>query len=96
VRAWERVRVGQLCGRCGAALEVGDPILVITLVRGTRRPRQFIRCAGCEGPAPPDLPLLIETPRGATGPPLVYPAGWPYGGDDWRARASGREPGEDG
>jgi hypothetical protein len=97
MRAWARARVGRLCGGCGAPLEVGDPILVITIARGTRPPRHFIRCAACEGPAPPDLPAVVATAPGATGPPLIYPPGWPYGGADWRARASGaREPGEDG
>jgi len=78
----------------------GDPVLVLVLeaVKGARREK--VRCARCEGPAPPDLPPLIErrepdpartfTRVGALRLPLGAPPA------DWKTRAAEREPGEEG
>ena len=83
------------CGRCEhRLLEVGDPILVITF-----RHFKFVRCGQCEGPAPPDLPALIErvpiTPTVLLRPARTLIKLLPF---DWKARAGGdpREPGQDG
>ena len=100
MQTWERARVGSHCGGCGRDVEVGDPILVFVIARGNRPARRFLRCAACDGPAPPDLPALVErinaiTPRPMTRFPPVLPLGSPLA--DYRARQSGeREPGEEG
>ena len=98
MRIWERLRAGTLCGACGRALEVGDPVLVFVIERGTRPPIRRMRCDQCEGPAPPDLPALIQLTNAITPTPLtrfapVLPLGVPLA--DFRARQSGeREPEE--
>lgn len=56
-RRWERVTYREKCGRCGALLKAGDPMLLIAFV-GMKR--ALIRCEQCEGPAPPDLPERPE------------------------------------
>src|SRR5262252_2298249 len=57
-RTWQRAGIGTLCGRCGATIAKGDPVLRIVMVRGGHTLR-FVRCAKCDGPAPPDLPPLV-------------------------------------
>jgi len=99
MRTWERVAVATLCGGCGAGLDVGDPVLVMTRERGTAKPLRFVRCAGCAGPAPPDLPALIVKDNTITTRPKRFapllPLGTPLA--DFKAMAAGdREPGEDG
>jgi hypothetical protein len=101
VIAWERTQVARLCGRCNRTLIPGDPILVVTIARGSATPIRRVRCDLCEGPAPPDLPALVESDH-------VAPLAWlkrlqpqlPLGSAlaDWRARQAGdaREPGEEG
>jgi hypothetical protein len=45
------------CGYCKQReIPKGDPVLFITIGAG----RQMRRCVDCSGPAPPDLPPLIE------------------------------------
>jgi hypothetical protein len=100
MRAWERVGVpSTLCGRCGRELLKGESVLVITRPRGTAKPLRFVRCDRCEGPAPPDLPPLVERDNRITPTPMArlrptLPLGMTLA--DYRARQSGeREPGED-
>jgi hypothetical protein len=64
MRTWTRAPRVRRCGRCGTDVAVGAPYLSIRLA-GTGR--ELVRCATCEGPAPPDLPALIE-PRSAHEP----------------------------
>jgi hypothetical protein len=46
------------CGFCKTrAIQKGDPILLVTV--GTMK-RQMRRCVDCSGPAPPDLPALVQ------------------------------------
>ena len=59
MRTWTRARRICECGLCGQALAVGDPIVEYVTDRWTKL-LTFIRCASCEGGAPPDLPLVIE------------------------------------
>jgi hypothetical protein len=100
VIAWERTRVARLCGRCNRALIPGDPILVVTIAHGSATPIRRVRCELCEGPAPPDLPALVErapvTPAAFVRLQPRLPLGTALA--DWRARQAGeaREPGEDG
>jgi hypothetical protein len=101
MRTWKRVIVATLCGGCNRHLSKGEPVLEIEITYGARaRTVRRVRCDRCEGPAPPDLPVLIEktnaiTPRPMTRFHPTLPLGTPLA--DWRARASGdREPGEEG
>lgn len=99
MRTWRRVAVATLCGGCNRILAKGDPVLAIEFVFQGRTTRR-VRCDRCEGPAPPDLPLLVERSNAITPTPMqrihpVLPLGTPLA--DWRSRASGdREPGEEG
>jgi hypothetical protein len=57
--AWTRAGRNVLCGRCGAHVNEGRPIQVITIA--AIKNREFVRCEGCaDGLAPPDLPSRIE------------------------------------
>lgn len=57
---WRRVVTDTLCGYCGHSIPKGDPARY-TKIGDIRRER--VRCADCVGPAPPDLPPLIERSR---------------------------------
>lgn len=58
MRRWDRAPRELLCGNCkNRHIAQGDPVLYVSLP-GMRRELQ--RCVDCEGPAPPDLPPLIE------------------------------------
>ena len=100
MRTWARVVVpSTLCGGCNHELHRGDPVLLIEVAyRGGQR-LVLWRCDRCEGPAPPDLPALVERTNAIAPSPLkkfhpVLPLGTPLA--DFRARQSGeREPGED-
>jgi hypothetical protein len=89
-RTWRRAAMSMKCGRCGAAIVQAEPVLMITIDRVAR---SVVRCVACEGPAPELPPLVAPTPT----PPVpgfvpvrqLLPL-------DWRARAAGREPKEDG
>jgi hypothetical protein len=99
-RVWHRAPVPTLCGGCNALIDKGTPLLRITMARGGRVLR-FVRCAACEGPAPPDLPALVE--RAPIAPSALHrvstllPLG-PKRIADWKMRAAERErePGEEG
>jgi len=85
-----------LCGRCGATIAKGDPVLRIVMVRGGHTLR-FVRCAKCDGPAPPDLPPLVV--RSTTiAPSALHRVGTLLPFVDWKTRAAERErePGEEG
>jgi hypothetical protein len=101
MRTWTRVIVpATLCGGCNRQLLKGDPVLMIDLAFLGGKMIRVWRCDRCDGPAPPDLPALVEqnsaiTPRPMTRLAPVLPFGTPLA--DWRARQSGeREPGEEG
>ncbi|HEV8502501.1 MAG TPA: hypothetical protein VGR63_13050 [Casimicrobiaceae bacterium] len=100
MRTWARAIVPMLCGGCNRQLAKGDPVLLIDITYRAGRSIRRSRCDRCEGPAPPDLPALIERSNAITPTPLkkmaaVLPFGRPLA--DWRARQSGeREPGEEG
>jgi hypothetical protein len=93
---WARVPPGATvyCGGCGEPIAEGAPVYHIVVAHVTR---PLVRCEGCEGAAPPDLPpLVVAAPAPAPRRPL--PAFTPVAAIaafDWRARAAGREPGED-
>lgn len=101
MRTWARVVVpSTLCGGCNHELHTGDPVLMIDIAFLGGKMIHLWRCERCEGPAPPDLPALVErdtriTPRPMTKFHPTLPLGTPLA--DWRARQSGeREPGEEG
>ena len=50
---WDRAARVVFCGRCRHQIEIGNPVLLIS-VDGLRR--SLRRCVECAGPAPPDLP----------------------------------------
>ena len=56
-RQWRKLQADERCGQCGAELPRGTSVMIITLPN-VKRPR--IRCEDCAGPAPPDLPAVIE------------------------------------
>ena len=100
MRTWRRVTIPTLCGGCNRELHRGEPILEIEFVFLGGKPIHCWRCDHCDGPAPADLPLIVERAHVITPTRLVHvvptlPLGTSLA--DWRARASGeREPGEDG
>lgn len=58
MRHWARASRSFFCGFCqGREIQKGDPVLIITITTGSRELR---RCIDCSGPAPPDLPALVE------------------------------------
>lgn len=80
---WERVPLATLCGRCGRQLAKGEAVLVISIEQshGITRPIRLNRCETCAGPAPPDLPLLVERSNDITPTSLhrvgaLLPLGW--------------------
>lgn len=106
-RTWSRSAIPTRCGRCGELINKGDPVLLIAMVpRASGRALRFVRCGACEGPAPPDLPPLVE--RAPIAPSALHRVGslLPFGREpvnprrvDWKTRAAEgaeREPGEDG
>lgn len=80
---WARVKRARICGGCGRTLAIGDPVLVITLARQVDK----IRCATCNGPAPPDLPDYRPGADPLQLPALLQPM---------KRLPFDREPGEEG
>lgn len=91
-RLWTRARWAQVCGRCGARIDRGQPCQRIILA-GVRRERR--RCAACaEGPVPPDLPA--DPVIAAHVRPMVslrFLTGVPY--VDWKRKAAGDDDARD-
>ena len=89
-----------LCGGCNRELHRGDPLLEIEFEFLGGQTIHCWRCDRCEGPAPPDLPELVERDHRITPTPLLrlvpkLPLGTTLA--DWRMRAAGdRDPGEEG
>jgi len=58
MKRWSRASRLLFCGFCKRReIQKGDPVLIITITTGSREMR---RCVDCSGPAPPDLPPLVE------------------------------------
>jgi hypothetical protein len=91
MRTWTRATISSFCGGCGAEIKRGDPHVLISLPGVSRK---LVRCPACAGPAPPDLPALIErSPTTKPFTPLKAIAkSLPF---DSRMAAVGREPGSD-
>ena len=88
MRRWQRATLRGMCGGCGSTIPVDAVVTVITLP-GVRAP--MLRCATCEGGAPPELPRepVLDEPEGAAPARLgLLPL-------DWRRKRE-REPGEEG
>lgn len=92
-REWTRAALDKLCGLCGELIEKGEPMLELTIA-GISNPKP--RCKVCAGPAPPNLPPLVEHMPAFT--PMVHivtgPDALPL--DFKHAQAGEREPGEEG
>jgi len=90
MKTWTRATVERLCGLCGKHVLEGQPIQLIDVGPTIK----LWRCEQCVGPAPPDLPPLVER-KPVT--PLVMTR---FAKDmlplDWKRRSAGREPGEEG
>lgn len=86
---WTRAKRRIMCGRCGTAIDVGDPQLEITIGQITK-----YRCKQCEE-APPDLPRHVVEYTPDPSPPMRFSHLLPL---DWKTRSAGvsREPGEEG
>lgn len=54
---WTRAKLETTCGGCGQRIYVQQPMLVMKFEHVKR---QLVRCVDCVGPAPPDLPDVIE------------------------------------
>lgn len=55
MKTWQRSPRRLVCGRCCAAIQVGDPMLVLSsLEHGWKK----ARCVACAGEPVPDLPEL--------------------------------------
>ena len=92
MRTWTRAQFDTTCGRCRRSLSRGDPMQLITL---STLKRALVRCAACVGPAPPDLPTLVERApvilqSWTRVQPGLLPADWKH------AQAGEREVGEEG
>jgi len=95
--AWHRAAVDTICGLCGVHIAVGEPVHVFELPGVRFRRGQKVRCATCDGPAPPDLPPLVleREPSKPFAMTRFTPGMLPM---DWKTAAAGaeREPGEEG
>lgn len=60
---WRRVAFARLCGGCGQVIYQDQPAKFFKL---ETMKRELVRCADCEGPAPPNLPP--HGPRRTTKP----------------------------
>ena len=98
MRTWARVRLATACGGCGAIVNTGTPMLLLTIpgVTATK-----CRCSACAGEATPELPPLVEHP--VLSPTPARPAFTKLGAlaktlpfDHKMAAAGEREPGEEG
>ena len=90
-RLWIRAVMAMRCGRCGQPIDIDQPLLLLPVGKNGKA-----RCVACEGPAPPDLPRLVER-CGAAAPLTMTPLHAIAGLLDVNARPIGeREPGEDG
>lgn len=81
MRTWTRAEASHSCGLCKGLIAPGDPMLAITGVVK----RSLIRCQGCAGPVPPDLPARTE--RHQTTKPLKPLA---RVATDWKLKQAGR------
>lgn len=72
---WTRATLATICGGCNRVIALGAPMKLLELgtVQGGRRIK--VRCETCDGPAPPDLPLLIvkRDPKDAHGAASAEP-----------------------
>lgn len=90
MRTWRRAEFEQLCGLCHRQIAIGEPVLIISIGETIRLPR----CAACVGPAPPDLPPLVE--RRSIEPQVMTRFGPGMLPIDFKHRQVGRDPGEEG
>ena len=85
MRAWRRNPVRRICGRCGAVIDVGDAVLALTFAMSPST--TMWRCVACCGPAPDNLPELLNAR-----PTLVDRLRTLLGTKpDWKARQSGEK-----
>lgn len=96
MKAWRRAVVTTRCGKCGRQVNIGDPLVVITLAKVKRRLWRCVVCGEMGEPVPDLPPLIVHSPVG--GRPMVHiRTGLDALPLDFKARASNeREPGEDG
>ena len=86
MRRWVRTPLDRLCGGCGTAVKKGAPILEVSIASVAH---VLVRCEGCEGPAPADLPPLVERTTAAVVPVPRFAGLLPL---DWKQRQASREP----
>ncbi len=87
---WMRDRTLRRCGRCAQTIPIGDVFLLLTF-EGLGLSLKKYRCAACAGPAPPDLPAVIEYDAPAPSIDLTRLGLLPL---DWSRRE--RDPGQEG
>lgn len=92
-RTWGRAVMVLRCGLCGASIPKGDPLV---RVRVPVLKRALYRCKACVGPAPSNLPALVERELGPFKPFVHILTGADALPLDFKAAAAGREPGEEG
>lgn len=69
MRAWARARGPCRCGFCGTPIPVGQRYLGFSRPEGHRT---LIRCEGCAGETPPEVPVYVPEPAPAvTGTRMV-------------------------
>lgn len=82
------------CGLCNGSIPKGDPLIRVDV---PLLKRQLFRCKVCVGPAPPDLPPLIErSPADPTPFAHILTGANALPFDFKRAAIGEREPGEEG
>ncbi len=97
VRRWSRAPRSLFCGFCKRReIAKGDPVLLITIGTSSRELR---RCVDCSGPAPPDLPPLVEQKQPGDFSMVSFGSITPKTRGDFKAQVREwmpyREPGED-
>lgn len=93
-RTWSRAVVPVRCGLCNGTIARGDALILVKLPLLIKR--TLYRCKGCVGPAPPDLPPLIERELPGYKPFVHITTDAHALPLDFKSAAAGREPGEEG
>lgn len=90
MKVWTRAPRRLVCGNCASAVQIGEPMLVLS--NPDYRWRKF-RCVACAGPAPADLPDAVAPADVGYVAPVRQPAmtSTRVLSFDWKAKQSGQD-----